>query len=98
MGDSAGGGLALALEEKTRRRKYRSTRKININISMVRHKNDKNPKIDEIQPNDKDLNKKKLKIAGIAYAGEKDCNSYLVNPIEGPKNKIKKCNNIHRNL
>ena len=88
MGDSAGGGLALALEEKLGEENIEVPEKL-ILISPWLDTRMTNPKIDEIQPNDKDLNKEKLKIAGIAYAGEKDCNSYLVNPIEGPKTKLK---------
>lgn len=88
MGDSAGGGLALALEEKLGEENIEVPEKL-ILISPWLDTRTTNPKIDEIQPNDKDLNKEKLKIAGIAYAGEKDCNSYLVNPIEGPKTKLK---------
>ena len=41
MGDSAGGGLALALEEKTFTRRNRNARKDNINISLVRYKTNK---------------------------------------------------------
>ena len=48
-----------------------------------------NPKIDKVQENDKDLSKEKLKIAGILYSGEKENSSYLVNPINGPINKLK---------
>jgi len=88
MGDSAGGGLALALEEKLGEENIEVPEKL-ILISPWLDTRMTNPKIDEIQPNDKDLNKEKLKIAGIAYAGEKDSNSYLVNPIEGPKTKLK---------
>ena len=88
MGDSAGGGLALALEEKLGEENIEVPEKL-ILISPWLDTRMTNPKIDEIQPNDKDLNKEKLKIVGIAYAGEKDCNSYLVNPIEGPKTKLK---------
>ena len=42
-----------------------------------------NPKIEEVQKNDKELNKETLKLAGIAYAGNDGINSYLVNPIDG---------------
>ena len=45
--------------------------------------------IDEVQKLDKDLNKEALKIAGVAYAGKNGGNSYLVNPINGPLDKLK---------
>ena len=38
---------------------------------------------------DKDLNKEALKIAGIAYAGKDGQASFLVNPIDGPVEKLK---------
>ena len=71
MGDSAGGGLALALEEKLGEENIEVPEKL-ILISPWLDTRMTNPKIE-----------------GIAYAGEKDCNSYLVNPIEGPKTKLK---------
>ena len=49
----------------------------------------KNKKIDEVQKNDTDLNKEKLKLAGIAYAGSKTEDNYLINPIKGPIQKLK---------
>ena len=47
-----------------------------------------NPKIDEVQKEDKELNKEALKVAGIAYAGNDGINSYLVNPIDGDLSKL----------
>ena len=88
MGDSAGGGLALALEEKLGEENIEVPEKL-ILISPWLDTTMTNPKIDKIQENDKDLSKEKLKIAGILYSGEKENSSYLVNPINGPINKLK---------
>lgn len=88
MGDSAGGGLALALEEKVGEEKLPMPSKT-ILISPWLDVRMENPKIDEVQKKDKQLNKETLKLAGIAYAGEDGINSYLVNPIEGDLSKLK---------
>lgn len=88
MGDSAGGGLGLALEEKIGEENLPMPAKT-ILISPWLDVRMTNPAIDEIQKNDKILNKETLKLAGIAYAGEDGINSYLVNPIEGDLSKLK---------
>lgn len=88
MGDSAGGGLGLALEEKIVQENLEIPAKT-ILISPWLDVRLTNPKIDEVQKNDKYLNKETLKIAGIAYAGEDGINSYLVNPIDGDLSKLK---------
>lgn len=88
MGDSAGGGLALALEEKVGSQNLPMPEKT-ILISPWLDVRLTNPKIDEVQKRDKQLNKETLKLAGIAYAGEDGINSYLVNPIEGDLSKLK---------
>lgn len=88
MGDSAGGGIALALAEKI------STNNIDlpsktILISPWLDVTMSNNKIEEVQKNDKELSKEKLILAGISYyrddEGKKD---YLVNPINGPLSKL----------
>lgn len=88
MGDSAGGGLGLALEEKISEEDLPMPEKT-ILISPWLDVRLTNPKIDEVQKNDKQLNKETLKLAGIAYAGEDGINSYLVNPIDGDLSKLK---------
>lgn len=92
MGDSAGGGLALALEEKvsSENSDYILPKKT-ILISPWLDVRLENSKIDEVQKLDKDLNKDTLKLAGIAYAGKDGIGSYLVNPIDGDLSKL---NNI----
>lgn len=88
MGDSAGAGLGLALEEKIGQENLEMPAKT-ILISPWLDVRLTNPKIDEVQKNDKYLNKDTLKIAGIAYAGEDGIDNYLVNPIDGELSKLK---------
>ena len=88
MGDSAGGGLALALEERVGEENLPMPEKT-ILISPWLDVRLENPQIEEVQKNDKQLNKETLKLAGIAYAGEDGMESYLVNPIEGDLSKLK---------
>ncbi len=88
MGDSAGGGLSLALLEKiSQENDYKLPNKT-ILISPWLDVRLNNPEINIIQKKDKKLNKEALKISGVAYAGEDGINSYLVNPIEGDLSKI----------
>jgi len=82
LGDSAGGGLSLALYEKLKEEKVDLPSKV-ILISPWLDVRLENPQIDEVQKNDKILNRDTLKLAGIAYAGEDGMYSYLVNPIDG---------------
>ncbi len=88
MGDSAGGGLALALEQKVGTENLPMPAKT-ILISPWLDVRLTNPQIDEVQKKDKQLNKETLKLAGIAYAGEDGIDSYLVNPIDGDLAKLK---------
>lgn len=88
MGDSAGAGLGLALEERVGEENLPMPEKT-ILISPWLDVRLTNPAIDEVQKNDKQLNKETLKLAGIAYAGDDGINSYLVNPIEGDLSNLK---------
>lgn len=88
MGDSAGGGLGLALEERIAKEDLPMPNKT-ILISPWLDVRLKNPEIDEIQKLDKQLNKETLILAGIAYAGEDGIDNYLVNPIDGDISKLK---------
>lgn len=88
MGDSAGGGLGLALVEKVAKENVVIPEKT-ILISPWLDVRLTNPEIEEVQKMDKKLNKETLKLAGIAYAGEDGINSYLVNPIDGDLSKLK---------
>ena len=87
MGDSAGGGLALGLLEKVSQENMKIPDKT-ILISPWLDVRLTNPKIDEVQKEDKELNKEALKLAGIAYAGDDGINSYLVNPIDGDISRL----------
>ena len=86
MGDSAGGGLALALEEKIGEQNIPMPSKT-ILISPWLDVRLENPEIEKVQEKDKQLNKETLKLAGIAYASD-GINSYLVNPIDGDLSKL----------
>lgn len=88
MGDSAGGGLALALEEKLSQEGVPMPEKT-ILISPWLDTRLTNPEIEEVQKRDKELSKIKLQLAGIAYAGKDGKDSYLVNPIDGDLSKLK---------
>lgn len=88
MGDSAGGGLGLALLEKVSQESIPLPEKT-ILISPWLDVRLTNPKIEEVQKKDTVLNKETLKLAGLAYSGEDGINSYLVNPIDGDLEKIK---------
>ncbi len=88
MGDSAGGGIGLALEEKIGEENLQMPSKT-ILISPWLDVRLENPEIEELQKNDSELNKETLKIAGLSYAGEDGINNYLVNPIDGDLSKLK---------
>ena len=87
MGDSAGGGIALALMEEAGREDLMQPKNL-ILISPWLDVTMSNKEIDKVQKNDKMLNKKALMLAGIAYAGEGGMEKFLVNPINGPANKL----------
>ncbi len=82
MGDSAGGGLSLALYEKLNEEKVEVPNKT-ILISPWLDVRLNNQEIPKFEPYDKELNKENLKLAGIAYASEDGMDNYLVNPIDG---------------
>lgn len=84
MGDSAGGGMTLALVQKIGEEKLAMPSKT-ILISPWLDVTMENPEIKGKQEKDKMLNVELLKLAGISYAGdEKDTKNYLVSPIYGP--------------
>lgn len=89
MGDSAGGGMALALLEKVGEESLEQPSQT-IVISPWLDVTMENPEIVQVQPNDLMLNQELLRLAGIAYAGsEKEVKNYLVSPIYGPLEKLK---------
>jgi len=82
MGDSSGGGFALALAEKMQEENKEKANQI-ILLSPwldITLKNEESWKVDK---NDPVLGIKGLKKAGKLYAGDSDCNNYLLSPING---------------
>lgn len=82
MGDSAGGGMALALCEKLGEEGKQKPDKL-ILISPWLDVRLENEEIQAVEEKDEQLNREALKVAGISYAGEDGMESYLVNPILG---------------
>ena len=87
MGDSAGGGLGLALEEKLGEQNIPMPAKT-ILISPWLDVRLNNPEIEKIEKLDTILNKESLRLAGIAYASNEGMENYLVNPIDGDLSKL----------
>ena len=97
MGDSAGGGMALALEEKLGEDQIELPNKLILispwlDVTMTNHE------IDEIQKYDKDLNKEALKVAGIAYAGQDRHGKLFGKSNKWTSRKSKKCYYFYRNI
>lgn len=87
MGDSAGGGMALALEEKIQEKEKMPNKTILISPWLDVRLNNK--KINEVAKRDNILSKEALMIAGLAYAGDDGIDSYLVNPVDGALSHLK---------
>ncbi len=87
MGDSAGGGLSLALEELLGEQDIPMPTKT-ILISPWLDVRLNNPEIGNIEKSDTILNKESLRLAGIAYASSEGMENYLVNPIDGDLSKL----------
>lgn len=84
MGDSAGGGMALALAQKIEKEELARPSKT-ILISPWLDVTMQNSEAKKVQEKDKMLNIELLKLAGISYAGiETETKNYLVSPIYGP--------------
>lgn len=88
MGDSAGGGMALGLLQKIGEENGVMPYKT-ILLSPWLDVTMTNPEIEEKEKVDPVLLKEALKIAGRHYAGIDGMESYLVNPILGPVDKLK---------
>jgi acetyl esterase/lipase len=89
MGDSAGGGLALALAQKIKFEGLPSAGQV-ILLSPWLDITLTNPAITEIDRMDPFLSVKGLKKAGLAYTGQGDANSFMISPINGDLNAIGK--------
>lgn len=89
MGDSAGGGIGLALVEKITEDSNYNIPSKTILISPWLDVRMTNPEIDKVQENDKELNRETLRLAGLSYAGIDGIDNKLVNPIDGDISKLK---------
>lgn len=87
MGDSAGGGLALALCQYEGQKENEQPGKL-ILISPWLDVSMTNPEIDNVQEKDPLLNKDLLKLAGQIYAKEKSVTDPWVSPLYGPVDKL----------
>jgi acetyl esterase/lipase len=83
MGDSAGGGFALALAQKMKFESVAQPSQI-ILLSPWLDITLKNPEIKKIDPVDPFLGVNSLREAGKIYAGDTDPENYLLSPINGP--------------
>ena len=82
MGDSAGGGFALALAQKMRNEGFSQPNRI-ILLSPWLDIRLENDDIDDIKNGDPFLEKQSLQDAGKLYAGDTDPSHYLLSPING---------------
>jgi len=82
MGDSAGGGLALALAEKLSDEGTQQPDQV-ILLSPWLDVTMSNPEISEVQKKDVTLRANELVLAGEAWSGTTDTRNYLVSPING---------------
>lgn len=89
MGDSSGGGLALALAQLMRNENIAQPQQI-ILLSPWLDIGLTNPAIKDIDPSDFFLGVEGLKLAGKAYAGDTSTDYYLLSPIYGPLERLGK--------
>ena len=82
MGDSAGGGMALALVQLLRKKKIDQPGKLYL-LSPWLDVHMTNPGIRETDALDPILNVQGLIDCGVAYSGETDRSNYLVSPLYG---------------
>lgn len=87
MGDSAGGGLALACAQKMKCDNIEQPDKI-ILLSPWLDLTLKNPQIRTIDPFDPFLGVPGLRKAGLAYAGGADLENFMLSPINGPLDEL----------
>ena len=87
MGDSAGGGFALALAQKMKGENIRQPEKI-ILLSPWLDLTLSNPEIKKISPVDPFLSVVGLRKAGEVYAGNSDPRNFMLSPINGPLDQL----------
>ena len=84
MGDSAGGGLALAFAQKLKKENHSVQPEKLILLSPWLDLELDNPRIKEVEQFDHILSVGSLTIAGDLYAGGDDKSEFLLSPINGP--------------
>ena len=89
MGDSAGGALSLALAQKLMKERNEQPTKL-ILISPWLDISLKNEKIADKEKEDKVLKKSVLKLAAEMYSNKTDYDNYLLSPINGEVENLKK--------
>lgn len=88
MGDSAGGGLSLALCEYEGEKEFEQPSQLLL-ISPWLDVTMTNDSIEDVQPYDQELNVEVLKIAAAGYARGTDEKDYRISPINGPVENLK---------
>ena len=83
MGDSAGGGLALAFTQKLIYEKHARLPAKNILLSPWLDMTMSNPDIKRLERSDYILSVEMLRIAGLKYSNGEDLDQYLLSPING---------------
>ena len=83
MGDSAGGGFALALAQKAKLEGLPQPGKI-ILLSPWLDISLENPQIEDVDPLDPFLGVPGLRQAGALYAGKSDLKNFMLSPLYGP--------------
>lgn len=87
MGDSAGGGMALAFAERLTENGYASPDQI-ILISPWLDLSMENDEMDKYTAADPKLDREALRYAGSQWAGERDVHDGLISPINGDFSKL----------
>ena len=87
MGDSAGGGFALALAQRMKRDEVPQPTKI-ILLSPWLDITLKNPEIEKIDSIDPFLSVAGLRKAGLSYAGNSDPENFMLSPVYGPLEQL----------
>ncbi len=90
MGDSAGGGLALAFTQKLIKEKYKILPAGNILLSPWLDMTMSNPDIRNLENSDYLLSLEMLRTAGLKYSNGDDRDYYLLSPINGDFKDIPK--------
>lgn len=88
IGDSAGGAIALSIAMKRAVEKKNGPMKV-ILISPWLDLTLNHPKIEEVQKQDKILNKTALKMIAKVYANTTELTNYLASPLYGPIHLLK---------